>query len=549
MLMKTLLLATSEQRPLGQFDSNLPSPMVPLLNRPLMRHMVELLHNHGVRDIHVSLYEFGETIEEYFGHGQKWGVDFTYLLQHEPLGSAGAIRRAKYHIDETFVILPADIYIDFDVQTALNFHRKQDGIATAILQAQPDFSINQIEKVSLDEDGYVIATDADISESERTYLSTGVYFFEPEVLAYIPKDTKYDTFDELLPTLLQADKRVAAYVNNGYWNPCDSFPAYQHAQQTLLTDLMADDNMIGSDRGMRSVTSEGLSEGVWLGRDIALHPEARIHPPVYIGTGSQLLPQAEIGPNVVIGSHVVVGRGTSIKESTVLDNTFIGELLDVEHKVINRRAIIDMKRDEVVNVDEPYLLADISPTFYSNYIQTLLEKLIGGLIFFVLSPVMLLIILLLLWTSRESVFDLVERIVARSEGLADSSQRGPHSIFVTHFRTRDAAKQYTKVGRWLERWELYRLPALWNVLTGELSLVGVQPLSADEALLIQDEWQTIRFSSKAGFTGFWYTQAAADADFLERSTVDAYYTATRSLAVDLFQVAATPLAWLKRRQG
>lgn len=545
--MKTFLLATGEQSPLSQMDNQMPSPMVPLLNRPLMHYMVELLHYYGVRDIHVSLYHLGDKIEEYFAHGQQWSVDFTYLLQHEPLGTAGAIRRAKYHIDGTFVVLPADRYIDFDLQTALNFHRAHGGVATVVLQDEPDFPLEKREVVWCNEGGLIAGMGSEGSNSDKRYLNSGVYLFEPEILAYIPKDTRYSCFEDLLPTLLQSGETVAGYVNDMYWNPCDSFAAYQHAQQTLLARLLLADDQPSTNLTLRSVHGMQESAGVWRGRNITVHPDTKIHPPVYIGSGSQLLPGAEIGPNVVLGSGVVVGRGTSIQESTVLAHTFIGESLDVADKVVNHSAFIDTTKDEVVHVDDSRLLADVSPTYYSMSIRGLIEQIICAMIFFVASPVMLAIMLLAWRTSNQSVFCLVERIISNPQGLSDPLQRGPHTIFVTHFRTRDGSNQHTKMGAWLERWDLHRLPELWNVLKGEMSLVGVQPLCPDEASLVQEEWQAVRYSCKTGFTGFWYTQTAKEADFLERCSVDAYYAATHSLTGDLWQVVLTPISWLRRR--
>lgn len=545
--MKTLLLATGERSPLSQMDVQIPSPMVPLLNRPLMHYMVELLHYCGVRNIHVSLYHLGDKIEEYFAHGQQWGVDFTYLLQHEPLGTAGAIRRAKYHLDGTFVVLPADIYIDFDLQSALNFHRAHGGIATTILQKKPDFPVEREETVWCNTKGIVSDVGSTSSSNGEQLLNSGVYIFEPKVLDYIPKNSKYSCFVDLLPKLLTAGEIVAGYVNDSYWNPCDNFAAYEHAQQTLLARLLVDEGDTMSDLSLRSAHGMQEAAGVWRGRNITVHKETQIHPPVYIGAGSQILPNAEVGPNVVLGSGVVVGRGTTIKDSTVLDNTFVGDSLDVEHKVINHSAFIDMTKNEVIHVDDPGVLADVRPTYYAMTGRGLIERIICALIFFIASPVMLAIMLLLWCTSNESVFCIVERIISKPEGITDPLKRGPRAIYVTHFRTRDASEQLTKIGAWLERWELQRLPALWNVLIGEMSLVGVQPLSPEEGLRVQEEWQDVRYSCKTGFTGFWYTQMTADSDFLERCSVDAYYAATHSLTVDLWQIFLTPISWLQRR--
>lgn len=546
--MKAFLLATSEKNPLAQIEQQLPSPMIPVLNRPVMLHAVELLYRYDIRDIYVNLYNFGEKIEQYFETGRRWGINVTYLLQHQPYGSAGAIRRAKHHLDETFLVLPADLIIDVDLTAALEFHRVSGNIATMILQSPSGEILCQDKALSRNSDGSILFMGESPSPEQKSYCDTGVYIFEPEILEYIPGDKIYHCATDLIPALLNAREPIAGFVTDGYWNPLDSFGAYQHAQSTLFKQMMSETDELGMK--IMPPYGHGLQEpaGVWRGRNVQIHPTAHIHPPVYIGEGSQILTDTEIGPNAVLGSYVVVGRNTSIKNSTVFNSTLIGTHLDIESKIVNKNILIDTKLNDIVQMAEPLILADVSPTYFPNLLWVIFEKCISMLLLFWAAPIMLLIGLSIWATSGGPIMTTVQRIGPKPEGVKDPSLSGPQILSLTRFRTRNPDGSQTEIGQWLEGWELHRLPELWNVLTGAISLVGVEPLSIEESYLVEKEWQLQRYKCKAGFTGFWYTQTTATSDFVERCVVDVYYAVTRRFSLDVQQLLLTPAMWVRRRR-
>ena len=549
--MKAFLLAMGESNPLEAMDPMVPSPMIPLLNRPVMQYSVDLLYQNGIRDVYITIYSNGEQIEQCFGDGERWRVNFEYLLQQEPLGTAGVIRKAKYHIDDTFIVLPADSIIDIDLTAALAYHRESGGIATAILQSSPGFSIGKTHTVSLASNGAVVAVGGSSNDknstSDESYCDTGVYIFEAEVLEHIPLDVRYDCSQDLLPALLEAGKVVSGYVNEGYWNPLDTFSAYQHAQRTLFDQLISkeDDGALYADNPY--IYARQGPAGVWRDKGTYVHPRATIHPPVYIGTGSQLLADSEIGPNVVVGPYAVVSTGTSIKNSTVLGRTIVGQLLDIENRVVNKSCLIDMRRDEITYVDNSAVLTDANPSILSGFLARCIEKSIGLLLFFLASPLLLLIALISMGASEGTIFTRVERIGCKPKNILNRSFSEPETIYLTRFQTRLPSGDYTKVGQWLEQWEMNRLPELWDVLRGELSLVGVEPLRHEESRLIIDEWQTQRYRCAAGFTGSWYTETVSESDLIERNVVDVYYAVNHSSSSRLTQLFNTPKVWLSRK--
>src|SRR5215213_4803462 len=131
--MHILLLATDEQPKLQLLTEALPTPLVPIVNRPVMAVAVEILARAGYKALFVSLCNRGGSIASYFGDGSRWGVQIEYLTQREGWGSAGALAWASQLLTETVLVLPADSIIDLDIDAALAFHRAHGGPATMIV--------------------------------------------------------------------------------------------------------------------------------------------------------------------------------------------------------------------------------------------------------------------------------------------------------------------------------------------------------------------------------------------------------------------------------
>ena len=131
--MLAILNATGETEKLRPLTDMMPSPMVPVVDRPIMEYVIELLARQGIKKIIVSLHHLANQIEAYFGNGQRWGVSIEYVLQKEPWGSAGALKWADYMLEETCLVMPADALIDVDVNAVLAQHRERKSSVTIVV--------------------------------------------------------------------------------------------------------------------------------------------------------------------------------------------------------------------------------------------------------------------------------------------------------------------------------------------------------------------------------------------------------------------------------
>ncbi len=534
--MQVVLLATGETAKLRPLTETITSPMIPVANRPVMVYTVEMLARQGYKQILTTLYHLGGSIEAYFGNGERWGVNIEYVLQKDAWGSAGALKWAEHSINETFLVLPGDVLIDLDIEAVLAQHHARQSAATVIVQQQ-----GTGDTVFLDAANNII-NESTAGENNQSWFHTGVYLFEPQILDKIPARTPFDLSRDLLPLLQAEGLPVHGYKADGYWNEMVTFADYHAAQCAYLHE----DN--GSrayfDDVARVLETRQIAEGIWVGRNHVIHPSVRLAPPVYIGDNCQIGRNVELGPDVVIGKNVVIDDEATIFQSTILDQTYVGQLVNIENRIVYKNLMIDANTAETTEVVDEFLLGEAHPALIDTGLQRVWDVFASLLLLLLALPFMLLIGLFTLLTTGR-LFESVTHLgtLPRMIGYGRSPQL--ESFTLWRFCTRRSG-QSTAFGRWLEKWDLHRLPELGNVLMGRLSLVGVKPLLPEEAAEITEAWQLQRHEYQAGFTGLWYVQNGRNSQLDETLIADTYYVATRTWREDLKILRKTPAGWLKR---
>jgi NDP-sugar pyrophosphorylase family protein len=558
--MQVFLLATDETPKLRPLTERLPAPLTPIVDRPVIARVLELLARNGLKQAWAGLYRLPGNIERYCGDGRRWGVHLDYLLQREALGSAGALKWAEANLTETFLALPADVVLDLDIAGAVAFHRAHGGLATAILAPAGGAA----SPVWLDADGRIcaLAKDAAAGAGDKRAL-TGAYIFEPQVLRHIPGRTRFDCAHDLLPRLLEAEAAAGlwGYVHDGYWNPLNDFTEFQEAQRVYLHSAWAakpDAAEAGAPPApgprVRHPSLDGLqiSPGIWAGRNLAIHPSVRLTPPVYLGDNCQVGLEVELGPQAILGANVIVDDEATVCESVVLADTYVGRLVNVAGRVVDRTLTIDAATGASTVVVDRFLLAETTPASVGAGLGRARDVVSAALLLLVTAPVTILAGLAALLASLSVGQGL--RALARRPRLGrpldaaagDEAAAAPRQFDMWHLATRRTDGGFTPLGRFLEHAELDRLPALWNVLVGDLRLVGVQPLTQDEVSQSVEDWQRARLAYPAGFTGLWYIQGVRGADPDATAVADAYYVATRTWRDDLRILWQTPAAWVRR---
>ena len=132
--MKAVILAGGHGKRLKPYTLFLPKPMLPLGNKPILSYIIKWLKEQKINDIILSVSYLNKPIEEYFRDGKEFKVKIKYIRSKKPLGTAGQLKKAEALLDDTFVCLYADAILDFKLNNAIKFHKKNKSLATMILQ-------------------------------------------------------------------------------------------------------------------------------------------------------------------------------------------------------------------------------------------------------------------------------------------------------------------------------------------------------------------------------------------------------------------------------
>src|SRR6266508_667192 len=309
--MKSVIMAGGEGTRLRPLTANQPKPMLPLGNRPMMEHIVRHVHNHGFKDIVVTVQFLASQVRNYFGDGSDMGVDLTYATETTPLGTAGSVRNAAEQLHDTFLVISGDALTDVDLGELVAFHRRSGAMGTVALKHMDnplEFGI-----VITREDGRIerFLEKPHWGQVFSDTINTGIYVLEPEVFDHIP-DGPSDFAGDIFPKLLELGAPLYGFVVDGYWEDVGNLEAYQKAHQDIL------DGRVKVDIGGFEVRP-----GVWLGEGAEVDPDARLDGPVLIGDFAKVERDVHLREYSVIGSGVVVKSGAFLHRAIVHDNAYI----------------------------------------------------------------------------------------------------------------------------------------------------------------------------------------------------------------------------------
>src|SRR3989339_1601275 len=320
--MKAVIMAGGFWTRLRPPSCNIPNPMVPMLNRPMMEHIVELLKRHGVTDLIATLYYQPDVISGYFDDGHRFGVSMQYLRAEADFGTAGSIRNAKDFLDQRFLIISGDVFTDFDLSAAVKYHEQKKAKATIVLTHASNPL--QYGVVLTKDDGKIsrFLEKPSWGEVFSDTINTGIYILEPEVLDLIPAKEEFDFSKNLFPLMLDRDMGLFGYVAEGYWRDIGNLNEYQDAHfdalhggvRTKMPGVRRGSAYIGANTSVET-EPRNLTGTVLLGKNSRIHANVVISNSV-IGDDCELLPGSVVR-NSVLWNGTQVGAKTEISTDVI----------------------------------------------------------------------------------------------------------------------------------------------------------------------------------------------------------------------------------------
>ena len=344
--MKAMILAAGKGTRVRPITYTMPKPMMPILQKPVMEFLLELLRQHGFDQIMVNVSHLAEEIESYFRDGQRFGVQIAYsfegrivdgTLVGEAMGSAGGMRRIQDFspfFDDTFVVLCGDALIDLDLTAAVKWHKSKGSIATVVMKSVPREEVSSYGVVVTDDNGRIKAFQEKpkVEEALSTNINTGIYIFEPEVLDYIPSGVEYDIGSQLFPKLVEIGAPFYAIPMDFEWVDIGKVPDYWRAIRGVLSGKIKNVQIPGHQ----------VAPGIYTGLNVAVNwDKVDITGPVYIGSMTRIEDGAKIVGPAMIGPNCWICSGAMVDNSVIFEWSRLGPGVSLIDKLVFGRYCVD----------------------------------------------------------------------------------------------------------------------------------------------------------------------------------------------------------------
>jgi NDP-sugar pyrophosphorylase family protein len=291
----------------------LPKPMVPIANRPVLHHLLNLLARHDVREVGINIHAFPELIQRYFGDGSALGMRIEWSYEEELLGTAGGTKKLEpFWEHETILVTSGDGLHDVDVTALLGHHRRTSALATLALKPVDDPSAYGVAILDRDTRIRGFQEKPSRDEARSDLANCGVYVIEPELLDRVPAGAFHDFGHDVWPALVQAGEPIYGYTTMAYWNDVGGLDELRNS----ILDAV-------SGRVRIEIPGEEISPGVWAEEGCVVDQAATVEGPVVLGRNVVIEAGARIRGPAAIGSDSRVGTDAAIRSAALLPGSVV----------------------------------------------------------------------------------------------------------------------------------------------------------------------------------------------------------------------------------
>jgi lipopolysaccharide/colanic/teichoic acid biosynthesis glycosyltransferase/NDP-sugar pyrophosphorylase family protein len=555
---------------------------LPLANTPVLHYQLSTLARAGIRRVVMSVPpRFAAQRLAIEQVAAAFGVDLSVVTEPLPRGTAGCLRDLRDALNGSpfLVVPPGLLFRPRDLREILVAHREGQNALT--VSVRPRSSVDQIESVEVDADDAVRAFHSvhPSVERRRTLTPWGLYVFDPAVLDAIPEGRYFDIKRQLTPELLRRRARIRVHRSSRLLGEITTLPSYLHLNESLLVSGGTPE--LPLDRRYRQV-----DVGVWMGDDVRVASTASLTGPIVIGDhcvigeGARVIGPSAVGDRSEIGARSLVHRAIVLRDTRLAEGSWIEQTL-VGHPgpvpaARRRRYSLPPNGDGANGTNgqagaptepsgnghpEPSGNGHAAPGRAAPIVHDTAPRPRGSPAFERAKRAIDIVVAGAALLCLAPLFPIIAALIRRdSPGPAFFSQRRcgrhGHPFRMYKFRTMvvDAPKLHaslvplkdvdgpmfkmlddpriTRIGALLRRTSLDELPQLWNVLKGDMSLVGPRPLVMEE-MAYPTSWRDIRLSVKPGLTGLWQVSRASEGRFHDWINLDIAYVNNQSLGLDL----------------
>ena len=494
--MTALIIAQGVIQDMEALNERYPSPLLPLVDRPFIQHVVEFLVEAGITQFEFVLSHLPRKIEDLLGNGSRWGSTFRFHLARDP--------------EHPYDILKS-LTLGDDAGPLLLAHADrlpQVGLKQTRPGPQPAEPMMFISIRGQEEPGDLPNGDS----NERQW--TGWAWLPAGFMETLPEDLTEDTLKSLLFSLVHDQDSLV--------------------QVPELLKIRSYEGILAAHRSVLGKQFKGLflggkeaDESIWLSRNVSLHPTATLKPPVYINENSRIGKGIKLGPNVVIGKDCVLDSGCTVKDSAVFPGSYVGEGLELVDVIVDKNCFINVKLGAAVCMSEDFILGRTSGPGMGQWLSRVFSQGTALLLLLLLWPGILVTALVLCIGRRGPVVFKKEAI--RLPTPTDETQWRTFSLWSF---AEDKEKMHKDGGSALKPLFLRFLPGLISIAKGDLRFIGVDPRTKEEVNALSQDWRALYLGSKPGVVSEAYVNYGDAPTEDELYASEVFYSVTSGIGHD-----------------
>ena len=495
--MRALLITTNELVEPTPWGDAYPSAMMPLIDRPFIQHVVEYLVNQGFTKFDVVLCQYPEKIQALLGDGARWGVKFQYHLVKEPSKSVRILKCLDFGKNDEWVL-----FVSADRLCRTDFKHLKPSLMTC----------HRILYCSMHQENE--------HKDQKLHWSGWAQLSKQCCLAAPGNCDEDELFEYLLSFQYTEPEFVIISDIIRFCSYADIMAAHKAVLSKQFKGLL--------------LAGREVEEGVWLSRNISLHPTAQIRRPIYIGQNCRISKGVRLGPNTVIGDNCVIDDKTILRNTIILPGSYVGASLELQDVLVDQYRLINTRLESAVTIRENFIMGSLPEKQLPRWLKSVPSRLLALIILILTSPVFVVMVAILKMIYKRPLFD-------RQEAVCLPAPHDPElwRVFsLLRFHCFKPASDKTSPSCALPdiSWQallFYFFPALINIVRGHLDFVGVAPRTADEIRALPPDWRLLYLQSKIGLISEALVYFGANPSEDELRVAETFYSVSASWKYDL----------------
>lgn len=327
-----MIMAAGAGTRLNPLTANIPKPMVPVVNMPIIELILRHLQKFGINNVIANTHYCAEAIHNAFGGKNHLGINFSYVYEEALSGTAGGLKVCENFFEqgETFIVVSGDALTNVNIEELYNRHKKSGALASMALKEVPLEEVEHFGVVITDENSRIMEFQEKPKQEEAksTLVNTGIYIFETDIFKYIPENTFYDFAKNVFPAIMSNKEIFCGFKIDDYWNDIGTLSQYKSSSFEILNGVA----------NLYMPYKE--SEQGWLAESSKIADNISIENKIIVGEHSVIEDNVIFKGNNVIGNSCIIKSGAQIKDSILWNNIVIEENVNLDGCIIANNVII-----------------------------------------------------------------------------------------------------------------------------------------------------------------------------------------------------------------